>query len=218
VDDDTSSASSETQRWKVRRVWGLDGIDEREEEYEVDDKDLMDRVKILLGVPTEASWVFGEGAEYDATASEWKVKMVYDDVDGEAHSRGRTQLLNEDGLRNGLAVALEETSVDASCGLKCDSADALPAIGKQGKESEFVVSGDSNPSSASDEKKNTPKDSFGSEANPSKATSAQGESEEKKEKKKKKKKKKKKVEEECSLFDLLGGGPKVTTVSYSYNY
>jgi hypothetical protein len=329
ADDDAPSAS-ETNMWRVKRVWGIDGIDEREEEYKVDDKDLINRVKTLLGVPM-ASWVFGNGAEYDATSSEWKINKVYDvdgaiyssgktqllnedallesftgvmsqqkgditvhpltsdsghhlkqinesvgqvikekavdkvktllgvptlaswvfgdgdeydntasewkvkvayDVDEEARSSGNTQLLNEDGLLNYFTGGMnepesdDETAASKKSPMPSDATETenqvarklkdgystppQPAIGK-GKESELLT-GDSNASNAGDEKNNTPKESVESQVNPSKSTSAQGESKEKK------KKKKKEVEEESSIFDLLTGGPKVTTVSYSYNY
>ena len=62
-------------RWKVKRVWDVEDVDDEEEEYSVDHEDLMETIKSLLGVPEQ----FGQ------TSEEWDVKIDSDspwEVDG----------------------------------------------------------------------------------------------------------------------------------------
>lgn len=53
------------RKWKVKRVWDVDDIDDAESEYEVDQLDLMSSIRDLLGVPDDLG----------ATYSEWKVDI-----------------------------------------------------------------------------------------------------------------------------------------------
>ncbi len=79
------------KRWKVKRVWYVDEIDEQEKEHEVESSDLMNKVKELLGVPTASSTA---EAEYDAAASNWKVKKVID-AEGQVQEESKTQKMDE---------------------------------------------------------------------------------------------------------------------------
>jgi hypothetical protein len=45
------SRSGGSRKWKVKRVWDIETIDEEEPEYEIDQEDLMYSIKDLLGVP-----------------------------------------------------------------------------------------------------------------------------------------------------------------------
>jgi hypothetical protein len=80
-----------TKRWKVKRVWYVDEIDEQEREHEVESSELMNKVKELLGVPTASSTA---EAEYDPTVSNWKVKKVID-VEGRVQEESKTQIMDE---------------------------------------------------------------------------------------------------------------------------
>ncbi len=89
-------ANNTKRRWKVKRVWDVEDVDDEEEEYSVDHDDLMDKIKSLLGVPeqfgqTSEEWdikIDNESPwEIDGKkdSAPWYVKRVYD-IDGEIDS------------------------------------------------------------------------------------------------------------------------------------
>jgi hypothetical protein len=98
---DVSSPSME-RKWKVKRVWYVSSRDQHEKEITVNDAELIDTVKQLIGVPTPATPNIKkeESERYDPVATKWQVKTVYD-TDGEIReiqAMQNTLMLNEDGL------------------------------------------------------------------------------------------------------------------------
>jgi hypothetical protein len=100
---DSETTAPTDGKWRVKRVWNVAAVDEREMEHSVDDNELMNKVKVLLGVPSEPARN-GDGmlsSRYDSSASKWSVKKVYD-VDGEIQVSGTTQKLDENGILDAL--------------------------------------------------------------------------------------------------------------------
>jgi hypothetical protein len=144
---DSETTAPTDCKWRVKRVWNVAAIDEREKEHSVDDNELMNKVKVLLGVPSEPARN-GEGmlSSYDSSVSQWRVKMVYD-VDGEIQVSGTTQKLDENGILDAfnevskeqlettiseLRTMGEEDSADVDASLSQESAiSAEGSISKQ---------------------------------------------------------------------------------------
>jgi hypothetical protein len=79
------SADPVNRSWRVKRIWNDADFDQKETEYTVEDKDLMDKVKSLLGVTEteedssmQGKWVFDAGKRTelaDVDASAWGVEQ-----------------------------------------------------------------------------------------------------------------------------------------------
>jgi hypothetical protein len=54
-----------SRKWKVKRVWDVEDVDDKEPEYEVDHSNLMSSIRDLLGVPDDL----------DQTTQEWQVNI-----------------------------------------------------------------------------------------------------------------------------------------------
>lgn len=89
----SESDRAKGKRWRVKRVWNAVNLDAREKEFEVDDKDLMDKIKALSGVPVD-------GSGYNPSRLLWNAKWVFD-LDGEIQQCGKTQSWSEGVLLEG---------------------------------------------------------------------------------------------------------------------
>lgn len=89
-------AGNRKRRWKVKRMWNVEDVDDEEDELSVDHEDLMDTIKSLLGVPehfghTSEEWDVKIDAESpweidgEKDSAPWYLKRVYD-IDGEIES------------------------------------------------------------------------------------------------------------------------------------
>jgi hypothetical protein len=140
-------------KWRVKRVWDIAAIDAHEKEHEVDDSDMMDKVKTLLGVPTGAS-IKGCGVTIEASTegcgvpteesiqgiwgyhpsmSHWEIKKVYD-IEGEIWESGKAQNMDESEMRNDFVEVAKKHSEHI-----------LPAMG-EADESEAVKALEQKPS------------------------------------------------------------------------
>jgi len=54
-----------SRKWKVKRVWDVEDVDDEEPEYEVDHSELMSSVRDLLGVPEDLG----------STSREWEIEI-----------------------------------------------------------------------------------------------------------------------------------------------
>lgn len=96
-------------KWKVKRVWYLSTRDKSEKELQVDDVELMDKIKKLLGLPTSTTpnLKAGEAERYNPVAVKWQVKTVYD-VKGEIQAMQKTLLLDEQGVMLEFGKVIDE--------------------------------------------------------------------------------------------------------------
>lgn len=111
VAPELNGTSHGTQKWRLRRVWRIPDVDDHEEDHEeVDESNLLEKVKELLGVPEENlhDQVHGTSSMYDPKMSDWKTKKVYD-VDGLILRESKSQNVNEQGL----ITAFREISMEA---------------------------------------------------------------------------------------------------------
>jgi hypothetical protein len=98
------------KRWKVKRVWYIDEIDREEKEHEANGgRELMEKVKELLGVPTGPSSC--AESEYDPTSHYWKINKVLD-VEGVVYEESRSQKMDEaDVMQHMVEMEIEHEEV-----------------------------------------------------------------------------------------------------------
>jgi hypothetical protein len=103
------SSPSVDGKWKVKRVWYASKRDQHEKEMTVNDAELIEKVKQLIGVPTPATPNIKEEEceRYDPVATKWQVKTVYD-TNGEIQGMKKTVMLNEDGLMKEFGAIVDE--------------------------------------------------------------------------------------------------------------
>eukprot|EP00980_Cylindrotheca_fusiformis_P002475 scaffold584_cov132-Cylindrotheca_fusiformis.AAC.28 len=107
------TVSSVNGKWKVKRVWYKSSRDRGEKEIMVDDAEIVDTVKQLLGVPANLSFNTlqtdeeGSVETYDPALQKWKVKAVYD-TNGEIQGMNEKLMLDEEGLVAILGKLIDE--------------------------------------------------------------------------------------------------------------
>eukprot|EP00538_Stauroneis_constricta_P000164 CAMPEP_0119563616 /NCGR_PEP_ID=MMETSP1352-20130426/24050_1 /TAXON_ID=265584 /ORGANISM="Stauroneis constricta, Strain CCMP1120" /LENGTH=1015 /DNA_ID=CAMNT_0007612245 /DNA_START=111 /DNA_END=3155 /DNA_ORIENTATION=+ len=91
--------------WRVKRVWGVAQLDELEVVHEVDDADLFDEIRALLGVPFDERM-----KQVEADVRQWHVKKVYD-VDGIIDESESEASMDDGDLRAGFQALSDEASM-----------------------------------------------------------------------------------------------------------
>lgn len=101
------------RRWKVKRVWDVEVVDDKEVEHCVEHENLMDKLRLLFGVPHhlhKMSDKLDGSFDSESLATPWYIKRVFD-IDGEIESSDDDE--SELALSNSVMVEIMERIFDS---------------------------------------------------------------------------------------------------------
>lgn len=102
-------AEASQRQWKVKRVWDVEVVDDEEVEHCVDHENLMDKIRLLFGVPQHFGKI-PEELDIDKVAKPWYIKRVFD-IEGEIDSSDDDE--SELVLSNSVMVDIMERIFDS---------------------------------------------------------------------------------------------------------